>query len=247
MKLTFVKGTVVGAITAMACLTATSALAGSGAGAVFNLGRTNTVNVSSTLKGSAKGAMLAVTNSKGGPALSLQVPKGKAPLTVNSSSRVEHLNASLLDGRDAGGFMLGGGQSRSFGFISSGGETGTLLTIPGYGRLTTRCIAGVGAQIFFNVGAHPVELTAEQQESVSAPAEIFRETLAPSGGFSFIIAGGNASEIWDQLMLRYGTISSPTSKVTEHVAVVSVFYGQLDSDTCDFNASATASNGFKSP
>jgi hypothetical protein len=48
-------------------------------------------------------------------------------------------------------------------------------------------------------------------------------------------------------MLRYGTVSSPTSRVTEHVAAVSVFYSQTDQDTCDFDALVTASNGFKSP
>jgi len=247
MKLTFIKGTAVGVITAMACLTATSALAGTGIGAVFNLGRINTVNASSSLKGSAKGPVLAVTNSKGGPALSLHVLKGKTPLTVDSSARVQHLNASLLDGRSAGDFLLGGGQSRSFGFLSSAGEAGTLLTIPGYGRLTTRCIANSGAEIFFDVGSHPIELVAEQQANDPLLAEVFREALTASGGFSFVIAGGSDSEVWDQLMLRYGTVSSPTSRVTEHVAAVSVFYAQLDPDTCDFTASATASNGFTSP
>lgn len=247
MKLTFVKGTAVGAITAMACLTATSALAGTGVGAVFNLGRTNAVNAGSILKGSAKGSMLAVTNSRGGPALSLHVAKGKTPLMVNSSARVQHLNASLLDGRNAAGFMLGGGQSRSFGFISSAGEDGTLLTIPGYGDLTTRCIADAGAEIFFDAGSRPVELVAEQQANDSSPAEVFRKALTARGGFSFVIAGGNANEVWDHLLLRYGTVSSPTSRVTQHVAAVSVFYAQLDPNTCDFDASVTASNGFKSP
>src|SRR5215472_12743950 len=237
MKLTFVKGTVVGVITAMACLTATSALAGTGVGAVFNLGRTNKVNASSSLKGSAKGPMLAVTNSRGGPALSLHVVNGKPPLMVNSSARVRHFNASLLDGRNAGQFMLGGGQSRSFGFLSSAGEDGTLLTIPGYGQITTRCIANVGAEIFFNVGLHPIELVAEQQANDPSLAEVFRKSLSASGGFSFLIAGGTANELWDQIMLRYGTVSSPTSRVTEHVAAVSVFYAQIDPDTCDFTAS----------
>jgi hypothetical protein len=220
---------------------------GPGVGAVFNLGRTNTVNASSRLNGSAKGSMLAVTNSRGGPALNLHVAKGKTPLMVNSSVRVQHLNASLLDGRDAAGFMLGGGQSRSFGFLSSAGENATLLTIPGYGRLTTRCIANAGAEIFFDVGSHPVEMVGEQQAGGSSSAEVFRRALSASGGFSFIIAGGSSDGVWDQLMLRYGTVSSPTSRVTEHVAAVSVFYGQVDADTCDFTASMTASNGFKSP
>jgi hypothetical protein len=246
MKLTFVKGTAVGAITAMACLTATSALAGTGVGAVFNLGRTNTVNASSILKGSAKGSMLAVTNSRG-PALSLHVAHGKQPLMVNSSARVQNLNASLLAGRSAGQFMQGGGHFRSFGFLSSGGENGTLLTIPGYGRLATRCIADAGAEIFFDVGSHDVDLVAEQQANDPSLADVFRKTLTASGGFSFVIAGGSHSEIWDQLLVRYGTVSSPTSSVTEHVAAISVFYAQLDPNTCDFNASVTASNGFKTP
>ncbi|HET7015841.1 MAG TPA: hypothetical protein VFI65_18110 [Streptosporangiaceae bacterium] len=246
MRLTFVKGTVVGAITAMACLTATSALAGTGVGAVFNLGRTNSVNATSNLKGSVKGPMLAVTNSKG-PALNLAVPNGKSPLTVNSSGRVQHLNASLLDGHHATDFMAGGGQARSFGFLSGPGQKGTLLTIPGYGQFTTMCTAGVGAEIFFDVGSHDVELVAEQQDNNFSPAQVFRKALTAKGGFSFLIAGGSASEIWDQVLLRYGTVSSPTSKVTEHVAAVSVFYSQVDSNTCDFNASVTAPTGSKSP
>lgn len=130
---------------------------------------------------------------------------------------------------------------------AAAGEDGTLLTIPGYGDLTTRCIADAGAEIFFDAGSRPVELVAEQQANDSSLAEVFRKALTASGGFSFVIAGGNANEVWDHLMLRYGTVSSPTSRVTEHVAAVSVFYAQLDPNTCDFDASVTASNGFKSP
>jgi hypothetical protein len=31
------------------------------------------------------------------------------------------------------------------------------------------------------------------------------------------------------------------------LAAISVYYSQVDSNTCDFNASMTASNGFTSP
>jgi hypothetical protein len=51
MKLTFVKGVVLGAVTSMLTLAATAALAGTGVGAVFNLGKTNKVNATSTLTG----------------------------------------------------------------------------------------------------------------------------------------------------------------------------------------------------
>jgi hypothetical protein len=44
MKLTFLKGTAVGSAVAVAMLTATSAIAGTTVGGVFNLGKTNTVN-----------------------------------------------------------------------------------------------------------------------------------------------------------------------------------------------------------
>jgi hypothetical protein len=247
MKLGFIKGTVVGVVVAMACLAATSALAGTGVGAVFNLGRTNTVNATSGLKGSQKGSMLAVTNTGRGPALSLRVGKGRAPLAVSSSVRVQHLNASLLDGRDAGAFTLGGGQSRSFGFLEAVGLSGKLLSIPGFGSLKAMCFANEGAEIEFDGGSHPVDMFAAEQASDSSPAQVIRKALPASTGFVFTIAGGNASVRSDQLLLRYGTVSSPSSRVTEHVAAINVFYALIDQDTCDFTATMTASSGFRSP
>jgi hypothetical protein len=44
-------------------------------------------------------------NSGGGPALSAVVNAGAAPLKVNSSTRVDDLNADLLDGVDSTGFL----------------------------------------------------------------------------------------------------------------------------------------------
>jgi hypothetical protein len=65
---------------------ASAAFAGTGFGAPFNLGKTNTVDRVSTL-----------VNSGFGPALSLQVSSG-APLKVNSAARVAKLNADMVDG-----------------------------------------------------------------------------------------------------------------------------------------------------
>ena len=104
----FLKGTVLGSVSAVVILTATAALAGSGVGAVFNLGRTNSVNRQSGLVGTATGAMLRVQNKGTGPAASFQVAAGKAPFAVNSNVKVAKLNADLLDGIDSSGFYAAG-------------------------------------------------------------------------------------------------------------------------------------------
>ena len=63
MRLTFFKAVALGAVTSMLTLGATAALAGTGVGAVFNLGKTNKVNATSTVTGSAAGSMLHLINS----------------------------------------------------------------------------------------------------------------------------------------------------------------------------------------
>jgi hypothetical protein len=82
---------------------ASAALAGTGVGAVFSLGKTNTVNRLSQLVGSTDKPMLRVTNKSSGTdatALTLQVQPGHAPMRVNSSTQVAGLNADRVDGQD---------------------------------------------------------------------------------------------------------------------------------------------------
>lgn len=67
---------------------ATTALAGTGIGATFNLGNLNTVNKMSALAGSVAKPMLRVDNNGSGPALSLEVQPGRAPLTVGPDAGV---------------------------------------------------------------------------------------------------------------------------------------------------------------
>jgi hypothetical protein len=69
---------------------ATAALAGTGVGATFNLGRLNTVNQISRLVGSTDNPMLRVDNNSAGTnatALDLQVEAGHAPMSVNPARR----------------------------------------------------------------------------------------------------------------------------------------------------------------
>jgi hypothetical protein len=93
-------------------LCTTTALAGSGVGAPFNLGTTNTVNAQSVLTGNAgSSAQLKLENTGGGPALALAVDSGVAPFKVNTSTKIGGLNADLLDGLDSSKLWKLGGNS----------------------------------------------------------------------------------------------------------------------------------------
>jgi hypothetical protein len=87
---------------------ATTALAGTGVGARFQLGQTNSVNAITKLVGSVAGPSLQIDNNSTGAAataLDLQVEAGKAPMKVNSETNVANLNADKLDGLDSGAFL----------------------------------------------------------------------------------------------------------------------------------------------
>ena len=92
---------------------ASAALAGTGVGAAFNLGKTNTVNRLSQLVGSTDKPMLRVTNKSSATdatALTLQVQPGHAPMRVNSSTQVAGLNADRVDGQDVAQIGVNGVQ-----------------------------------------------------------------------------------------------------------------------------------------
>lgn len=114
---------------------ASTALAGSGIGGVFNLGVVNTVNALTTLTGSLNARLLQVTNTstgagagaigainKGagastiraqndgnGPALGLFVTNNVPPIVTNSNGKVTNLNADSLDGLDSSNFLPANG------------------------------------------------------------------------------------------------------------------------------------------
>jgi hypothetical protein len=90
---------------------ASTALAGTGVGARFDLGKTNTVNAITRLVGSVAGPSLVVDNDStdaSATALNLQVEAGKAPMKVNSSAKVANLNSDKLDGKSEADFYAAG-------------------------------------------------------------------------------------------------------------------------------------------
>lgn len=104
-----VKGAVVVAVPTAIIMISATAVAGTGVGGVFNLGRTNKVNAQTTLSGTTGSANLKITNTGGGPALRLDVASGKAPFTLSAgAAKVVNLNADKLDGLDSTAFYKTG-------------------------------------------------------------------------------------------------------------------------------------------
>ena len=138
MRTDLFKGVVIGAIVATVVSTAAAAVAGTGIGAVFNLGQTNAVNAESTLQGNATGANLQIVQKGSGSALALVVPKNKPPMTVSSGAgKVRNLDADRLDGLDATAFAAGGGRFFT-GHIAfaQGDSPANVVSVPRLGMLT---------------------------------------------------------------------------------------------------------------
>jgi hypothetical protein len=70
----------------------------------FRLGEPNAINALTRLAGNVNSAMLRIDNNSTGAsatALDLQVEPGKAPMKVDSATKVASLNADRLDGQNA--------------------------------------------------------------------------------------------------------------------------------------------------
>ena len=94
----------------------------------FKLGRINTINTISTLVGSASSPMLRIDNNGSGVALDLQVEPGKAPMKVNSGTKVANLNSDTVDGYDSFDFYQFGekvNDSAHADYADSAGEAQT--------------------------------------------------------------------------------------------------------------------------
>lgn len=115
------------------------ALGGSGVGAVFNLGRGNSVNAVTTLSGTTTSRMLQITNYGTGAALQLNTKTTAPPLKVNSSVRVVNLNADKVDGVDASAFVQPTGETQV-----AVGNADWAEQSPGAGLLKSILTNGVG-------------------------------------------------------------------------------------------------------
>jgi hypothetical protein len=148
------KFTLLAVVGALSVVTASTALAGSGVGGVFNLGNTNTVNAITKLVGSVTGASLVIDNNStnaAATALNLQVEPGKTPMKVNSQTKVTNLNADRLDGKDPAEFssVYFLGRDNHFDLGSAGGvdkDIATLSGLPAGEYLVNANVAAVNFQ-----------------------------------------------------------------------------------------------------
>ena len=128
-------------------------------GEPFKLGRINTIDEMSTLVGSAPGALLKVDNEEGdGPALNLRVDSGEAPMKVNSTKRVNDLNADRLDGTSADDIGVNGLRvvtDRSD-VDSASRKNAVALCNPG-GGTSPRAVVGIGYELRGANGGQPPE------------------------------------------------------------------------------------------
>jgi len=233
MQLSFGKGLMAGAAGVAVVLAITAATNGTGIGAVFNLGQTNKVNATSTLTGKSNGPMLSVNNSGHGTALSMHVSSGHAPFSVNSSTKVAHLNASLLGGIGPAGFVHGGGHVFSAEVELTAGQANVLLfNIPGYGNFEVSCISAPPtiAEVDYTAPGHGVNLF---DQSVNGTTGGTSWQFMPKGsGLGLQTQLDNPEQ--DQWTIQ----PTGSNNVTGHVATVQTdeAVNNIDTNKCDFAA-----------
>lgn len=123
MNSRFLKGALVGGLAGAACAAATVALAGSGVGAVFNLGRTNTVDAQSKLVGNTGNAELKVQNTGAGRGTSAIAGAGRgldAASTANDAVRGEATTGVGVAGYSNGGSGVSGESTKNDGVLGVG-------------------------------------------------------------------------------------------------------------------------------
>ncbi len=150
MKTRFILGVVVGAVVGGMTLASTAALAGTAIGGVFNLGQTNTVNASTVLRGTTKGQQLRVANGartgNGTTGIGIHTAANEPPLAVDSKTKVNNLNADLLDGQTSAAFVAGGGSILSARREETiPGTPANVLAVPTFGTIEATCqLTGFG-------------------------------------------------------------------------------------------------------
>lgn len=159
MRSSFIKGVVLGAVVCGMTLGATAAFAGTGIGGVFNLGTANTTNASTVLQGSTSGPQLRVVNNAttgtGVTGIGIHTAATKPPLVVDSQTKVNNLNADLLDGLTSTAFVAGGGRISSARLQETiPGANAVVLTVPTFGTIEATC-AATGFGMLWRNGTSP--------------------------------------------------------------------------------------------
>jgi hypothetical protein len=144
MKTAFLKGVTFGAVVCGMSVVSTAALAGTGVGGVFNIGTANRTNASTVLVGSTSGQQFRVVNNArtgtGVAGIGIHTASNEPPLAVDSTARVDNLNADLLDGQTSAAFVAGGGRVTGARIAPPVSDSvSTVLAVPTFGALEATC------------------------------------------------------------------------------------------------------------
>jgi hypothetical protein len=237
----FVRGAVVGGVGAAVVLFASSALAGTGVGAVFNLGVSNAVNQTTSLTGASAGAQLAVTNgatSGGARALSLTGGSkttqtlqatnpnngsaaafvssgGKPPFTVNSTGKVVKLDADLLDGLDSSAF-LGVGAKAADSDRLDGLDSSQFVQGPGISISHAEAIPPGGGGSYIGPGGGQIEVDYDCPSVLTHTGTVTLSTVTGGGPTNVFYDTGQANPTYVQ-MPEDSAISVPMAAAGDSV------------------------------
>ncbi len=165
-------------------VTAVSTLAGNVAGGVLKVSNSSTATTATAVGAANKSTVspaVKATNSGGGPALGLSVGSGKAPMTVNSNTKVANLNADRIDDREASSFADGVG-----GKATNADKLDDLDSADFQKRVGGECPAG---QSIRSIGASGTTVACEPDDGVTAYARVWAgstPSLDKTSGFASV-------------------------------------------------------------
>jgi hypothetical protein len=187
MKPSFYKGIMLGAVVSMLVLVASTAVAGTGIGGIFNLGQSNTVDATSSLSGASTGAQLQVTNT--GTSTAAQgiaaFNKSAAATLYGRNSGTGPAVSGRADQKNNGveGVSAGAGASGVFGANTSAtgfGVAGRSTGASGIGVYGNNTAGGLG------VSGKSTSGNGVQGTSAGPASGVYGENTTPGG---FGIAG----------------------------------------------------------
>jgi hypothetical protein len=184
------------------------------------LGQRNTAGRTTTL------------HSDSGPALSLEAPKGKAPLAVNRRTKVTDLNADLLDGLSGTAFVRSGVAQRLF---LSGTTT---FTVPaGATRMVVEVRGGGGSG----------GLSQDGPGSGGGEGGFARSSIAVSSGQRFVAIVGAGGVVDDFLGDTGGTSLVRRTGSETFVAKALGGYGGAPAGDCNMIQNGGPGGSYEAP
>ncbi len=182
----------------------------------FRLGRINTINALSTMVGSASTPLLRIDNNGSGAALDLQVQPGKAPMRVNSGTKIANLNADQLDGQDSSALL---GRNAVIAAVVNSG-TGTIEATSNSGTTATKITTGAYRITFPpsapNIGTCAVTATVEENDAPKFATVEGIDVASNTVGIKVYDADGapTDSDFFD-IVARCGLAAPGTAKMSD--------------------------------